>query len=210
MLTLLREDRIEKNGWYAVLTNDFDAIDEQEEQARTEVRLTGELFATPTAEAFCDMTGYRPLDRPGRDGRNKPKPGPSFKWPTATEIAEEKRGQESRRPELRRRPAHGGVRRIVIVAPQRADRPEPAQLPKFRTGAAAFENVDVGMEFTVLWPGNMVDKRVFVCKERTMIMFSGGNLKEAVVFDLDGREMRIEARACWATSIFNNLGEKKS
>ncbi len=180
MLVTLREDRFEASGWSAVLTNDFDTIDEQEEQARAEVRLTGELFAFPSSEAFCGMTGYSPPERLGRDGRNEPKIKPKPK-PTPRRAAI---GKQPPAPLW-------GLR-------------EPTQKPIFQR----LYNIWLGDEFTVIWPGNAINERVFVCIERSEIMFDGGKLKDAVVFDYDGREMRIEARACWPVHVFNTLNKE--
>ncbi len=266
MLLELREDRFQQNAWAPVLTNDFDTIDEQEEMAKAEVRLTGQLFTFPTGEAFCDMVGYSPPTHPHRTPKDErvpayrgntshgdrhfkktePIPGyPKSKWtgPTATEIAEAKRCANAKREADREKAEHRleRVRNEIQAAKAEAKRrarvlrwlkedsleerrpalrpatvklpvycgSEPTDRPIYRKAEYASHLVGEGDEFTVLWPGHPINRRVFVCKVREEVMFHGGAMKEAVVFDMDGREMRIEAAACWNTFVFHILGEPK-
>lgn len=252
MLTLLRGDHLNESGRMAVLLNDYDAIDEQEEWARAEVRLTGALFAYPTAEAFCGMTGYSPPMHPYRTPKGErvtahrgdvSQGDQHFKKtvpiPAATEAAEAKRGREAKAAEdehrrerlyndrkkakyeaKRRAKVRRWMQESALEEPRPSLRPatiplpvycgdEPTELPIYRKGDYASHKVGEGDEFTVLWPGHPINRRVFVCKECSDLMFHGGMMKEAIVFDMDGREMRIEADACWDTFVFHILGVSK-
>ncbi len=202
MLLELREDRFYTHGWGAVLSNEFDAIDEQEEQARAEVRLTGELFAFPTGEAFCDMVGYSPPVGPYRTPKGE----------RVSPFRGDIRGRGDSNFK-KTRPIPGYPKRRDTPPPRAFGKQpkaplwglrEPTQKPIFQY----LYNIDIGDEFTVIWPGNAANERVFLCIERSMIMFNSGEEKEAVVFDYYGREMRIEARACWPLHVFNALNKE--
>ncbi len=273
MLLELREDRFYTHGWGAVISNDWDAIDEQEEQARAEVRLTGELFAFPTGEAFCDMVGYSPPvgpyrtpkgervspfrgDTRGRGVSNFKKtrnvPGGSLSW------GDDKKRKKQRAKQRAKHPAHfewadqETANRAEAVADaaaasrlkvkeankrrwQRAVQEkeqaaaealfealckgpikfpvycgtEPMEAPMYRMGDYDGIAPGEGEEFVVLWPGHPIHRRLLTCLSREQIMFASGEVKDAVVFDLDGCEMRIETSACWPTWKFHILGEKE-
>ncbi len=267
MLLELREDRFEASAIWPVIANEFDAIDEQEEQARAEVRMTGQLFAFPTGEAFCDMTGYSPPTHPYRtpkgervpakrgdvsrgDGHFKhtvpvspPEPGgrskharrqrakhpAHFEWSdretanraeaiadaaAASRLRVKEANKQRWQREAEEKAAEEDRQRIATFLKGPTMLPvycgnEPTDTPMHRTGDYEGVAPMEGEEFQVLWPGHPIHLRTLMCLSRKEITFASGEVKDAIVFDLDGLEMRIETSVCWPLWKFNILGEKR-
>lgn len=219
--------------YVTILPMGFDDVRGQERQALAEIAEHGSLHSLPVSEVFVDED----REETKRKVRIKARERWAERVAEGIKKAAKRAAEEERVREVGRKAYHEQQERlrkeryargatpvlfdelkggdVTIEAPKKRPRglpvfcgDEPTEAPIFRKGDYRTEEVEKGDEFTVLWPGHPINRRVFVAKDRCEKMFASGDVKDCVVFDFDGREMRIETRACWSTYVFNILGEK--